>query len=76
MGNRQPPQTAYPAWSKAVAFRVWSQPYSVNEVKTVQGKQFRLINLPFYLIGELSWIISTKVFLNKSFNPSAIQLNN
>lgn len=48
--------------SQTVAFRVWSQPYSVNEVKTVQGKQFRLINLPFYLVGELSRIISTKVF--------------
>lgn len=59
--------------SQTVAFRVWSQPYSVNEVKTVQGKQFRLINLPFYLVGELSRIISTKVFLNKSFNPSAIR---
>lgn len=62
--------------SQTVAFRVWSQPYSVNEVKTVQGKQFRLINLPFYLVGELSRIISTKVFLNKSFNPSATQINN
>ena len=59
--------------SQTVAFRVWSQPYSVNEVKTVQGKQFRLINLPFYLVGELSRIISTKVFQNKSFNPSAIR---
>lgn len=49
--------------SQTVAFRVWSQPYSVNEVKTVQGKQFQLINLPFYLVGELSRIISTKVFL-------------
>lgn len=48
--------------SQTVAFRVWSQPYSVNEVKTVQGKQFQLINLPFYLVGELSRIISTKVF--------------
>lgn len=44
--------------SQTVAFRVWSQPYSVNEIKTVQGKQFRLINLPFYLVGELSHIIS------------------
>ncbi|WP_075560225.1 ATP-binding protein [Parabacteroides timonensis] len=44
--------------SQTVAFRVWSQPYSVNEVKTVKDKQFKLINLPFYLVGELTAIIS------------------
>lgn len=47
--------------SQTVAFRVWSQPYSVNEVKTVQGKQFRLINLPFYLVGELPDIIAKSI---------------
>lgn len=44
--------------SQTVAFRIWSQPYSVNEVKTVRDKQFKLINLPFYLVGELTAIIS------------------
>lgn len=43
--------------SQTVAIRVWSQPYSVNEVTTTQGKQFRLINIPFYLVGKLDEII-------------------
>lgn len=44
--------------SQTVAFRIWSQPYSVNEIKTIQGKQFQLINLPFYLVGELPKLIN------------------
>ncbi len=44
--------------SQTTAFRVWSEPYSVNEITTVGGKQFKLINLPFYLVGELTTIIS------------------
>lgn len=44
--------------SQTIAFRIWSQPYSVNEIKTIQGKQFQLINLPFYLVGELPKLIN------------------
>ena len=40
-----------------IAIRVWSNPYSVNIVKTPKGKVFRLINLPFYLIGNLHQIL-------------------
>jgi predicted AAA+ superfamily ATPase len=35
------------------AVRVWSQPFSVDKVKTRAGKEFNLINLPFYYVGVL-----------------------
>jgi predicted AAA+ superfamily ATPase len=35
------------------AVRVWSQPYSVDKVKTQSGKEFNLVNLPFYYICVL-----------------------
>lgn len=39
------------------AIRVWSEPYSVDEVTTPSGRVFSLINLPFYLIGFLPEIL-------------------
>ena len=40
-----------------IAIRVWSNPYSVDKVKTPNGKEYRLINLPFYLIGNLHQVL-------------------
>ncbi len=40
-----------------IAIRIWSKPYSVDKVKTSKGKEFRLINLPFYLIGRLHQVL-------------------
>lgn len=41
------------------AVRVWSGEFSVSDVTTTRGhKPFRLINLPFYLVGNLEQIIS------------------
>lgn len=40
-----------------LAVRIWSEPYSVNELVTSEGRPFRLINLPFYLIGQLPQIL-------------------
>lgn len=40
-----------------IAIRIWSNPYSVDKVKTPNGKEFRLINLPFYLIGRLHQVL-------------------
>lgn len=41
-----------------VAVRVWSGPFSVDDVRTTEGrKSFRLINLPFYLIGNIEQIV-------------------
>lgn len=35
------------------AVRVWSQPFSIDEVKTQKGKIFKLFNVPFYYVGML-----------------------
>lgn len=41
-----------------VAVRVWSGPFSVDDVRTLgSGKLFRLYNLPFYLIGQMENIL-------------------
>ena len=41
-----------------VAVRVWSGPLSIDDVQTtIKQKKFRLINLPFYLVGDLERIV-------------------
>ncbi|GHV66510.1 ATPase [Bacteroidia bacterium] len=40
-----------------IAVRVWSQPFSINEVTTQKGKKFKLINLPFYYVGVLEKVL-------------------
>lgn len=47
--------------AQTIAIRVWSQSFSIDEVKTVNGKEFRLINLPFYLVGKLDKILRMKL---------------
>lgn len=44
-----------------VAVRIWSEPLSYNEVSTPHGHSFTLINLPFYLIGQLPEIVGQYV---------------
>ncbi|GHT36536.1 ATPase [Bacteroidia bacterium] len=39
------------------AVRVWSQPFSIDKVKTQTGKEFNLINLPFYYVGVLEKVL-------------------
>ncbi|MCL1934265.1 MAG: AAA family ATPase [Candidatus Azobacteroides sp.] len=41
------------------AVRVWSNPFSVDEVSTPNGKKFKLINLPFYYVGVLNKILKS-----------------
>jgi len=41
----------------AFAVRVWSKQLSVDEVKTKNGKTFRLINVPFYYVCILDKIL-------------------
>ena len=41
-----------------IAIRIWSGTHSVDQVKTLNGKKFRLINLPFYLISALPHILN------------------
>lgn len=40
-----------------LAIRIWSKPFSINTVQTPKGKSYALVNLPFYLIGNLYHII-------------------
>jgi predicted AAA+ superfamily ATPase len=39
------------------AVRVWSNPLSIDEVTTPNGKKFILINIPFYYIGVLDRVL-------------------
>ena len=42
------------------AVRVWSGEFSVNDVHTTfGGKPFRLVNLPFYMVGNMEKIFKT-----------------
>jgi len=41
-----------------LAVRVWSGPFSIDDVvTTIKRKKFRLLNIPFYLVGELENIV-------------------
>jgi predicted AAA+ superfamily ATPase len=40
-----------------IAVRVWSQPFSIDEVTTPTGKKYKLLNLPFYYVGQLKEIL-------------------
>jgi hypothetical protein len=40
-----------------LAVRVWSGPLSVDTVKTYTGKEFRLLNLPFYYVCVLDKVL-------------------
>ena len=42
-----------------VAVRVWTQPFSIDDVTTKTGKKFKLINLPFYYVGRLEQILNS-----------------
>ena len=42
---------------QTIAIRVWSQPYSIDTIQTVKGKICKLINLPFYLVGQIPHIL-------------------
>lgn len=55
-----------------VAIRIWSKPYSVDDVQTPKGKPFRLINLPFYLIGHLHRILDEQLQLQDANASSTI----
>jgi predicted AAA+ superfamily ATPase len=44
--------------SHDIAVRIWSGMYSIDNVKTISGKTFRLVNLPFYMISALPEILN------------------
>lgn len=45
-----------------LAIRIWSEPYSVDKVSTPSGREFTLLNIPFYLIGFLPNILKRNEF--------------
>ena len=45
-----------------ISVRVWSKPFSVDEVANpLDGKKFRLVNLPFYMVGMLPEVLGRLV---------------
>ncbi|MCB6973806.1 MULTISPECIES: ATP-binding protein [Butyricimonas] len=50
---------------QTMAIRVWSQPYSIDTIQTPNGKTGKLINLPFYLVGQLPNIIEKESLSQK-----------
>ncbi|MBR5434609.1 MAG: ATP-binding protein [Bacteroidales bacterium] len=44
-----------------IAVRVWSKPFSRDEVKTSHGKTFKLLNVPFYYVGQLEKILQKEI---------------
>ncbi len=48
--------------NETVAVRVWSQPYTVDVVKTQTGKEFLLYNIPFYYIESLPKILQRAIY--------------
>lgn len=46
-----------------IAVRIWSNPFSVDEVVTQKGKRFHLINVPFYYMGVLERILDNHLLI-------------
>ena len=44
-----------------IAVRVWSKPFSIDEVITKNQKKFKLINLPFYYVGILDKVLKNNI---------------
>lgn len=40
------------------AIRVWSGTFGIDKVTTTEGKEFNLVNVPFYYVGQLDSILS------------------
>jgi predicted AAA+ superfamily ATPase len=40
------------------AVRVWSNPFSIDKIKTISGKQFFLYNIPFYYVRMIQQFIA------------------
>ncbi|NDW12128.1 DUF4143 domain-containing protein [Bacteroides sp. 214] len=43
-----------------IAIRFWTNPFSIDEVKTPSSKVFRLYNLPYYYAGQIEKIITQR----------------
>ncbi len=47
-----------------IAIRVWSQPFSIDEIEIADGKKIRLVNIPFYFVGSLFKLLDSRVLLS------------
>lgn len=43
--------------SHDIAIRIWTNPFSVDEVVTPNGKTFKLFNIPYYYSGQIEKIV-------------------
>lgn len=58
-----------------IAIRVWTERFSIDNVTTPNGKAFRLVNIPFYYVGQIDKILlnlRNLVFLFKAFRPLSL----
>ena len=44
-----------------IAVRVWSRPFSIDEIETKSGKKFKLVNLPFYYVGVIDNVLKITI---------------
>jgi predicted AAA+ superfamily ATPase len=44
-----------------IAVRIWSNPFSIDEAATTNGKKFRLLNVPFYYVCVLEKVLDKYV---------------
>lgn len=44
-----------------IAIRVWSKPFEIYDLKTPSGKNFKLINIPFYYVGMLEKVLEKEI---------------
>lgn len=47
-----------------IGIRIWAGKYSVDTIKTIENKTFRLINLPFYMISAIPNILKGLTHFN------------
>jgi len=47
-----------------IAVRIYSGKLNIEDSKTVEGKKFKLINLPFYLVGQIEQVLES--FIQKN----------
>lgn len=40
-----------------IAIRVWANPLKIDDITIPSGKQIRLINIPFYYVGQIDRIV-------------------
>jgi len=44
-----------------IAVRIYAGKYNIENTSTISGKKFRLINLPFYLIGQIESVLENEL---------------